>query len=98
MLTQVQCAGVRHGDHEQRPGRGEQGPAGKVDYKYLMIIIIIYNNIYYYLSIYLSIIIYIIHINRYAVDSDQSPGIYLNGPATKQPGHGLMARLAEVRI
>ena len=35
MLIQVQCAGVRHGDHEQRPGRGEQGPAGKVDYKYL---------------------------------------------------------------
>ena len=83
---QVQCAGVRYGDHEQRPGRGEQGPAGKVDYKYLIIIVL------------LSIIIFIIHSNRYAVDSDQSPGIYLNGPATKQPGHGLMARLAEVRL
>ena len=86
MLIQVQCAGVRHGDHEQRPGRGEQGPAGKVDYRYLIIIVL------------LSIIIFIILINRYAVDSDQSPGIYLNGPATKQPGHGLMARLAEVRL
>ena len=30
---QVQYAGVRHGDHEQRPGRGEQGPAGEVAYK-----------------------------------------------------------------
>ena len=47
MLIQVQCAGVSHGDHEQRPGRGEQGPAGKVNYKYLIIISIIYNNIYY---------------------------------------------------